>query len=337
MPTSACAGGGMQHIVVVAYGHESDTTSQSLAQHVLQLFGRATRRRLATEILNQRGVFKLVLKRVDGESGEVVDTTETTQHWHSYSYAILDESSPFIAEALTRGMPFDLGGPLWESWQLALQAGCDAVIVDQRADKGSNNRPAIKHIIGTIGELGISLCDTTVCELHVINGIKSSAPNLRTDVGHMFALGNICKVASHHYALVACILDLCNSSVQRIVQPPPTEENDTALLLDALFDTSADDHRRANKESFLLQDVQALGAIRLHELLGQGSMQTVRVHYCWGQVTRRACCKDEEETKERASLAHVILFGEFGDRGCEFVPIHERRKSEEEAGRRHGQ
>lgn len=306
---SSCDDPSFAHVVIVCYSHESDATSQGMAQHVIQRIGRASRRRLQTEIINQRGSFRISLRRVSRETGEVVASADLQQAWHSMSTAVLEKTAPFVLCALQRGMAFDLGGPLWPAWRKALEASVDCLVVDQRTDKGSNNAPALRHLAAQVLEATPVICDMSVCELHVLSGLRSSIPSLKHDIGKMYSLANICKVASHHYGLVSSIEHLCHSIVRRLVQRPPDEARDLERLADALFDFGALHHQRSgNRESFLLGDLRALSAVPLCSAPGQSALHQVRVHFCWDEETQQGCCQSEEQAAEKATTAHVNFF-----------------------------
>lgn len=299
--------GAVAHVVILAYSHESDSTAQSVAQHVLQTLGRPSRRRLPTEVVNQRGSFRFLLRRVCKDTGAVLDAVCGSEAWHAKSVCVLEKASGYIAAALMRGMPFDLGDELWDKWSAAVSVACDAFLVDQRTDKGSNNGPALRHVAAVVGEVPAALLDMGVCELHVLNGLKSTIPLAQFDIGKMFALANVTKVGSHYYALTNSIAHLCHSTVQRLVQPPPPEAANLGLLLDALFDLEASRHQRRSRESFLLSDLRALADMPLLDAPGQGMMHQARVHFCWDARTGRPCCNSDEEAAEKATLAHIIF------------------------------
>lgn len=70
-------------------------------------------------------------------------------------------------------------------------------------------------------EIGPCLADASRCELHVLQGLLNSVPEVKSSVGRMYAFSNICKTASYHDSLIGSILEISHSCIVRIVIPPP--------------------------------------------------------------------------------------------------------------------
>jgi hypothetical protein len=87
------------HKVLLAYTHESDSTCQSIAQQAIQTVGRASKARLATEIIQQRGRLHASLMRLSKVSGDLVDEQNVCHEWQSSSMVVLSKTAPFLVEA----------------------------------------------------------------------------------------------------------------------------------------------------------------------------------------------------------------------------------------------
>lgn len=315
----ACAAADCVNVCMLGYSHESDSTHQSLAQHMLQLAGRPTKQRLRTEIVNQRGTLHLLVMVLRRSSGEVLDEASATFDWHSSSIVIVEKGSRFIARALQLGMPFCLGEAGWEGWRDALDIAFDAVIVDQHGDRGSNNFPAFRHNASILGEAAAVMNDVSTCEIHSLQNMKNSIAQVRFDVGKMFSLSNALKVASYHTSLLNTLYWQAHNTVLRIVaRPPAVEQDDLRLLVQALFEVDAPRHQRAGgKPSYLLGDLQLLCQVPLHGLQGLAhddeatagiSAEVTRIHYCFDESTAGPCCVDDNECFEKIAVAHINTF-----------------------------
>lgn len=246
-----------QFVVLCGYAHESDGTSQSLAQHAIQKVGRASAGRLATEVLQQRGCFTFVILRISRRTGEVLDRISLSAPWHSPPMVLLGKSSPFILKGLSAGMPFDMGGPLWSSWAAALSAATDLSMLIQVGDKGSSNFPAMRHLAEVWSDVPKGVCDLSSCELHNLQNIKNMNASSKQVVGRMYMMSNIMKTATFTDGLCRSIEAICQTTIKRIVgAPPPGEATDLRDLLDSLYDFSAAHHERSKGDSVLLKDLK---------------------------------------------------------------------------------
>jgi hypothetical protein len=308
---------GLKHLVVLGHSHENDSTTQGMAQHLIQTLGRPARKRLATEVMNQRGGLVFWLSVIEVASDQVVEESKFRYHWHSRSTVVLGKGSPYIVRALELGMPFAFGDSDSHSlWSRALTEGADAVILDQHGDKGSNNLPAFKHLAWKWGSLANAYADASCCELHVLQGIRNRVCDVQQHVGRMYALSNLCKIGSFHDSLIAAIVAIVHTSVVRIVQEPPADcTDDLKSMIDTLYDLEGEYHKRkprgrddsTGRVSYFLQDLRDLAAVPLYEL--QSSIgTTIRVHYCWCKQTRSPCCTSQDETHEKLVNAHINFF-----------------------------
>lgn len=311
-----CAQPGEENIVCLGLAHESDSTGQGIAQHAIQRLGRASSSRLTTEVLSQQGTLHCRLLRVDRRTNDVLDEIEVRQDWFAPPQVILAKTSPFVLESLIRGMPFHMSGESWPSWRKALEVATDNCLLLQVGDKASSNFPAFRHVAAIWNENPKALSDCASCELHNLQNIKNMNASVRRTVGKMFSFGNIMKTASYVDNLCACLAHLCHTTVRRLPTPPPGDvAGDTELLLDALYDFSAECHKRGRsnttRESRLLGDLREIGRIPLYELRGQAlaAGQVVRVHHCWDFESQSPCCESQEETCERSTVALCNFHG----------------------------
>ena len=116
---------------------ESDSTTQSVSEHLMNLIGRPSKRKLATEVINMSCRVR-VTALCDGDIAFELE--------HTYlcgSLALLGKTAPFILEAWMRRLPIGFSEMKWKS---ALYAACDCFIVDFHQDQGSNNEPPLKHM-----------------------------------------------------------------------------------------------------------------------------------------------------------------------------------------------
>ena len=297
------------NVVIIGFSHESDSTHQSVAQHLIQKVGRPASKRLATEVINQRGNFAFLLMRCNRQTAAIIHEEWFRFDWHCFSVVILEKTAPFIRRALQLGMPFQLGEDEWDTWNDALVAACDTLVIDQHGDKGSNNAPAFRDLACVVGEMGKSMNDISVCEIHVLQGIKNSVQEIKFDVGKMYCLSNVSRVASFHNSLVNSIIWLAHNTVRRIIaKPPASETEDMHLLLNALYDFEAEHHKRSGgKVSNLLVDLKGMAAMPLYEVPGVslGPRNVVRVHFCWNHETGGPCCSDDEDCYEKVAVHNI--------------------------------
>lgn len=296
------------HLVCLGIAYESDSTSQSLAQHAIQTFGRPARTRLATEVLQQRGALRVVLLRVDTETGNVSDKASFAAPWIAHSRVLMGKSAPYILEGLARGMPFGMCSSAWPLWSNALRAAADIALLQQMGDKGSSNLPAMKHLAAAWAEAPGRLSGLSSCELHNAHNMKTMNPSVKKMAGRLFAMSNIMKSASFVDGAASAIERLCETTIRRLTIPPPeAEAHDLSMLVDTLYNLSADHHRRSGPSgaSTLVGDLKALMSMPLFELRGQvlPHGQVVRVHYCWSEEAQAPCCASAEEASEKAALA----------------------------------
>jgi hypothetical protein len=305
----ACPPTGSVNVVLLAYSHESDATSQSVGQQQIQRIGRASKQRLATEILQQRGAIHACLMQLCRRSGTVQAETWIHNEWQAESLVMLGKSAPFVLECLHRGMPFDLGGSAWPQYVKALESSCDVIIVDQTTDKGSNNIPALKHIACELSECPRALADISCCEIHVVQNLKNIVPQVKPLVGRLFSLSKVYKTASFHDELINSIAWLCDRVHRVVGEPPAGAHDDVKCLADALYDLRASYHERAapGQVSFLIRDVLELSALPLFEQAGHhvNHQGISRAHYCWNSSTGKPCCSSDDEFHERLTVAVV--------------------------------
>lgn len=248
----------VQHQVFLGLAHESDTTSQTLAQHAIQRVGRPSAARLATEVLQQRGTFYLTLARVNRRTGELLDRCNVSVPWPAKPVVLLGKSAPLILKGLSLGMPFDMCGLQWEAWAGALAAATDSALLLQVGDKGSSNFPAMRHIAAVRRETTKYIRDLSPCELHNLQNLKNMSVSVKQVVGRIYMMSNIMKTATFVDGLCRTIEFICEKSVRRIVSPPPADEaNDLRDLLEALYDFDVNHHKRdTTGESILLKDLK---------------------------------------------------------------------------------
>jgi hypothetical protein len=200
------------------------------------------------------------------------------------------------------GIPFMADGTTWDKFMKLVETCVDVFCFGQYGDKGSNNLPAMSHFAAKALMCPRAIADIDSCELHALQSIKSTSPSIKDHVGRMYALSNASKVASFFDGQQAVFEHLCDTTVHRIVAPPP--HDDFRKLADALFDLNGEHHnRRGGQKSLLWQDLQQL--IRLASFKGGPGMPGARIHYCWNPATSQPCCGSEEETRESTTVAHV--------------------------------
>jgi hypothetical protein len=183
--------GDAQHIVVLGYPHESDSTQQQLAQQLIQTFGRRAAKRLPTEVLNQRGTWHARLAIVDRTTGTVTAKHDLRYDWHSRSVVLMAKTACFVKKALEIGMPLCLNSDDWPAWKTAIGKACDTFVLDQHGDPGSNNAPAFRDIACQVSEVAQSLNDCSACEIHTLQAVKNSVEEVKADVGKLFCLANV--------------------------------------------------------------------------------------------------------------------------------------------------
>jgi len=301
-----------RNLVVLNLSHESDSTAQLMAQRAIQSFGRPSACRLTTEVFQQRGHFTCILLRVSASTGEARERAIVREPWHCHPIVMMGKSAPFVAAGLAKGMPFDIGGPLWHDWVDTLTAACDYFVLQQVGDKGSSNLPAMRHVAHCWEALPRGLSDVATCELHNLQNIKNMNRWVKAAVGRMYSFSNMMKTASFVDALSYCLVYMCHSTVRRLAMPAP-QENHMENLLHTLFDFDAAHHSRSGPagESTLMSDLRALASMPLYDLDGQelgGEEEAPRIHYCWDPLKEGPCCSSEDESREKCALAYVNYF-----------------------------
>lgn len=167
------------------------------------------------------------------------------------STAVVEKTAPFILDALERGLPWSIGDPtVLQACASLLDAACDRIVIDQHSDNAASNLPGLRHIMQTMSDATPKvLRATSACELHVIHNLRSTAPGMRQNVGKIFSLRDICRLASFH--IVQATTHSCHSSVRRLEGPPPVDANksDVTLLVGALSDVEAPHHQKTARPS----------------------------------------------------------------------------------------
>jgi hypothetical protein len=301
---------GMIHIAVLGVSFESDSTTQKLAQHLIQAVGRPAKRRLDTEVVNQRGVVRICLMKVHRATGKIADETIFSVDWHSRSCVIMGKTAPYILKAFEKGLPFE-----WEhvdrraEWFDAMVDAFDVRILDIHCDKGSSNGPAVRHVASVFCEVAGNMADASCCELHTLQHIKNSLPEVKRHVGRMYSLSNVSRSASFHDNLIHCIVAIVHTSVHRLIQPPPPEARSLEKLLDRLYQFDAEHHKRRSgqAESTLLSDLRMLAQLPLLDAPRTLGVQG-RLHYCHNPVTLLPCCDSDDECHEKISVANINFF-----------------------------
>ena len=300
----------VKNTVHLGYSHESDGTRQMISQRAIQAVGRPSAARLGCEVINQRGYFRAMLMSVDRTDNSIVlKKNLSEQIWTAHSCVILAKTAPFILKSLQIGMPFDQLEENWEGWKLVLDAAADSFCLEQIGDKGTNVMPAKKHVAAQFSEIPMTLNDLSNCEIHVLNTLKNLVPGIKPIIGKLFCFGNIGRDGSYVSALIS-IMQYMAHSVKRLVGLPPAEiKDDMRRLIEALYKPDAEHHKRSKgkKKSYLVEDLDALEKMTLYPLPGQAvdRQHMVRVHWCWDEAKQAPCCRDEEETREKASTSQI--------------------------------
>lgn len=203
-----------KHQVVISVSYERDSTCHSISQALIQKVGRATTRRLATEVLNHSCVISAALMSPD-ELPTYVEETFILP-----SLILKGATAEFIAAAMQRGVP--LAQPRFFE---ALTQAADQLVVNVRSDIGSNNKRAIKHFAEVIGVDAQSSCfDTTACELHACNRIKAQVDDIVENVGKLYSIGKLfgspARTSRSSPPLSASVLARYAATSARAPQPP---------------------------------------------------------------------------------------------------------------------
>lgn len=183
-------------------------------------------------------------------------------------------------------------------------------MVDIHSDLGANNMPPIRHFGDIIDrDVRNGFFDTTACELHVCNRIKTQLTDLVQNVGMFYSIGRLCQIASTHVELIHNIETICRREVCRVVGEAPEGVRDESLrLFELLFQLSGDHHVRANgQRSQLFEDAMEVLAMcndRLSDLSW--------THYCWDAEKGCPCCESESESQERTAVSLINVFVSSG-------------------------
>lgn len=288
-----------KHQVVISVSYELDSTCQSISQALIQKVGRATTRRLATEVLNHSCVISAALMSPDQLPTYVEET------FFLPSLILKGATAEFIAAAMQRGVP--LAQPRFFE---ALAQAADQLVVNVRSDMGSNNMRAIKHFAEVIGVDAQSSCfETTACELHVCNRIKAQVDDIVESVGKLYSIGKLLRIASTHFEVITSIERICSRKVRRhIGEGPAAARAESWRLFNFLFSLSSPAHSWPNgKKSQLFQDVQEfLRTVndRLNDITW--------VHWCWDSAEGAPCCANQAEAAAKTAAATVNLFVSSG-------------------------
>ncbi len=171
---------GFVNVVVIGLTFESDSTTQKMAQHLIQAVGRPTKQRLDTEVVNSRGTIRVCLMQVRRSTGDVEDEVLFSHQWHARSCVIMGKTAPFILASLELGMPFELKSPERRlQWYDALTEAADACLLDLHADKGSNNLPAMRHLGAVWDERPGNMSDASCCEIHSLQHVKNGMKEVK--------------------------------------------------------------------------------------------------------------------------------------------------------------
>ena len=234
-------------MVILSYRHESDATSQKIAQKGIQRIGRASSARLNTDVMQQRGRLCFLIGQVSED--EVLGYHWTSDPWDSKSIVVMGKTAGFTTRALELGFPFDLHNKeLHASWAKLMTAACNVTIIDHHGDKGSTNLPAYKHITDKyFDEIPCTINDVTNCELHVVQVVKNSVAEVKDQVGGYYCMSNQFKNSSFIDTLIAALEWQAAMTVYRICSPAPASvQGDFQLLIDKLFNLKGRWHQRGH-------------------------------------------------------------------------------------------
>lgn len=294
------------HEVHIQYVHESDSTGQNISQHLVQRIGRPSRQQLSTEVIHQQGVLHILLRVVspDGTAHEA----DIVQVWLAPSLVLLGKTAVFLRTALERGMPFDIGQGNWAHWVSLIKVACDTFGFGQVGDKASANIPAFRHFAECVLDVPQAVVDVSSCELHSLQNIKTSLPDLRGYIGRLYSLSRIMKVASFHADLLN-VVEYMADSVVRITAPPPAgQASELRILVGLLFRPEAEHHRRGGEaSSVLISDLEALCDAQVYRIEGEEGQPAAFVHYCWDVQSGQPCCADLATCRGKIAASQVNL------------------------------
>lgn len=287
-----------QHKVVLGLMYEFDTTCQSVAQALLQRIGRPSKQRLATEVYNRSCTIRAALL-APGAAPVLFEMPFLVP-----PLVLMGKTSQFIAAAMQRGIPLSDPAIL-----AALSSAADSLVMDMHADLGSANMPALRHLADVAQSSSAAHFDSTCCELHVCNRVKSGLSDLVDNIGRMYCLGNLFRLGSTTMEVIANMEALCIQEVRRQVGPPPQDATaESQKLFEFIFELGGEHHRRANGTfSQLHQDVT-----NFLSLVNDRMSDATWTHFCWDSARNAPCCKDEAEPQHRVAEAEVNLFVSAG-------------------------
>lgn len=283
------------HVVAISTSTEFDATKQMMAYEQIQRIGRASKRRVGTDVMVQRGRVHVVLQ------------SEAETHTFSETIVmpplvVMGKSAEYAVKCLEMNKPFNLDEA--EIVQ-AISASTNSFVEVLRCDKGSSNIPALRHFATTLEDkCKIGLFDSGCCEVHVTNRIKNGAAAVTKTVGKLFCMANLFKLSSMLEGMMDAVEGIVDKELTRVVAAAPT---DGALkwhaVFDELFNTSAKHHERQTSSrcpdgsSFLVSDIH-----ELLQMLNDEPSANVWTHYCWDHAKKAACCQSLEDSKEKMTV-----------------------------------
>lgn len=286
--------------VVLGIRYEMDGASQSISQALIQRLGRPTSRKIATEVHNHSCHLEVLLLSPDQQPTKISET------FIMAPLAMLGKTAHFVAAAMQRGIPL-----LDPEVMRVLPVSVDALVVDVHADLGSSNLPAMRHYADILDKDlrgGSAFFDTTCCEIHVTNRIKSQITELSRNVGKLYSLGNLFKLASTHVEVIDSIERVCGTIVRCVGEPMAEVVEENRRLFDYLFKLSAPHHDRSDNTSSVLRgDIETFLSMVNDRMSDMGW-----VHWCWDAGTQSPCCEDEADARSKTAAAAVNLFVSSG-------------------------
>lgn len=139
------------------------------------------------------------------------------------------------------------------------------------------------------------------CGVHAHHRAKLQVKGLKTHTMRHFSIANLYPLKGVQQRMLEWIERHVPAMVTRVVRPAPDDTRHTLKgFVDVLFSFGAAHHRRAGKlgKSQRHQDLLQLCAMASGNLL-DGAW----VHYCHDVETGRLCCRNAEETGEKAVVA----------------------------------
>ncbi|CAK0875952.1 unnamed protein product [Prorocentrum cordatum] len=238
-------------------------------------------------------------------------------------FELQGQKAKHIYPGLLKAIPDELNIVKWSEGSAPASSAVSTFTFQPMADRASANLSILKmwgqcaeDILKERKESTTCFFWPDTCGIHAHHRGKLKLKAVKKHTMRHFSIASANRYRTQLERNIMGVELLVGSNVDCIMQPPPEDVEYTfQLVVDVLFDLSADFHLRKGgaDDSQFIKDLKALMPLL------NGDMRGERIkHYCRHPQTGRPCCNGKSDTIDKlcTGLVHA-LFGSSDPRPCE--------------------